>query len=164
MERIICEEPPHDAPDGVDTTIPELPGLSLRERLEVHRNKPACISCHSVMDPLGFAYENFGPIGQFRTQWKDGFAVDATGQLPDGSRFNGVHELALRITENGVFQRCFSKHLLSFATTRQIGLNDGCTVNRIGKRNITSESQFSDLINAVIKSDPFLRYQNEEIQ
>lgn len=164
LERLLCLEPPPDAPADVSTEIPNVAGLSLRERLEVHRDKPSCKSCHSVMDPLGFAFENFGATGKFRESWKDGFRVDATGELPDGSRFDGVHELALRISSNGDFQRCMTEQLLSYATARQMGLNDTCTVNRIGKRDISSTSKFSDLVKSVVNSDPFKRYQDQEVK
>ena len=164
LKRLLCSEPPPDAPPGVSTEIPNIEGLSLRERLQVHRDKPACASCHSVMDPLGFSFENFGPTGVARTRWSDGFNIDATGSLPDGSSFDGVHELALRITENQEFQKCFSEHLMTFAVGRQISANDRCTVNRIGKRDISSTSKFSDLVRSIVYSDPFKRYQNEEVE
>lgn len=164
MERIICEKAPPDAPDGVDTNVPLEEGLSLRERLEHHRSNPSCVSCHSVMDPLGFGFENFGPVGQFRENWSDGYKVDASGELPSGESFRGVASLAQEISKSGKFQRCFAKHLLTFAATRTMGVNDQCTINRLGARRFQSNSKFSDLVLGVVFSDPFLRYQNEGVE
>jgi hypothetical protein len=164
MERIICEQPPGDPPPEVDTIIPDDPNFSVRQRLEQHRSSPACMSCHAVMDPIGYGFEKYGPLGQFRTTWSDGFTVDASGSLPDGSKFVGAPELATKVESNRSFQTCFTKHMLSFATTRQMGLNDKCTINRIGTRDIALDSKFSDYLLKIILSDPFLRYQNQEVQ
>lgn len=62
--------------------------MSLRAALEIHRASPSCSSCHKVMDPLGFALENFNGIGEWRTQ-DGGSEIDATGKLPDGTEFRG---------------------------------------------------------------------------
>ena len=61
----------------------------MRERLEEHRKNPICSSCHARMDPLGFALENFDATGKWRTVGEGGTAIDASGTLPDGTRFNG---------------------------------------------------------------------------
>ena len=63
--------------------------LSVRERLEEHRKSPACASCHKIMDPLGFALENFDAIGQWRAKSEDGAPIDASGVLLDGSKVDG---------------------------------------------------------------------------
>ncbi len=63
--------------------------MSVRERLEEHRKSPACASCHKVMDPLGFALENFDAIGQWRAKSEDGAPIDASGVLLDGSKVEG---------------------------------------------------------------------------
>ena len=66
---------------------------STRERLMQHRDDPACSACHKLMDPIGFGLENFDWMGRWRDKERDGKAVDATGELPSGEKFNGVSEL-----------------------------------------------------------------------
>ena len=87
----ILNAPPPPPPPGVPALDEAAVGVSAsqREQLEQHRANPVCASCHSRMDPLGFALENYDAIGQWRD--KDGkFPIDASGRLPDGRKFTGA--------------------------------------------------------------------------
>lgn len=95
-------------------------GVSLRQQMERHRSDPACASCHSKMDPLGFALENYNAIGKWRTM--DGkFPVDSTGTLPDGATFNGPAAMRRALTHNlPQFEQCLVSKMLEYALGRGI--------------------------------------------
>ncbi len=86
--------------------------------MEEHRNNPVCASCHSKMDPLGFAFENFNGVGQWRT--KDGnFPIDASGSLPDGRTFHGPNELTTLLRKDRqAFAECVTDKLLTYSLGR----------------------------------------------
>ena len=86
--------PPPNVPALKDNTR-SAKTLSMRERLAQHRANPACAGCHKLMDPVGFSLENFDAVGRWRTT-EDGKPIDATGGLPDGSKFDGVAGLQRR--------------------------------------------------------------------
>src|SRR5262249_39774416 len=94
LENLLGAPPPPPPPDGPDLKPHGKEGrlLSLREQMDAHRANPICASCHARMDPIGFALENYDAIGRWRT--KDaGAVIDASGKLPDGTKFNGPAEL-----------------------------------------------------------------------
>jgi hypothetical protein len=129
--------------------------LSIRERLAEHRANPACASCHDIMDPVGFALENFDAVGQWR-DYEEGRAVDASGGMPDGSKFVGVDAL-----ENGLLKRpelfvgTLAEKLLTFALGRGIETYDAPAVRKILKEADGSDFRFSSVILAVVNSTPF---------
>ena len=94
---------------------------SMRQQMEEHRANPACASCHSKMDPLGFGFENFNAIGEWRT--KDGkFPIDASGTLPDGRSFKGPEELkTLLRKDQGAFAECVADKMLTYALGPRVG-------------------------------------------
>jgi len=156
LENLFNEPPPPPAPD-----IPsleeqkELTG-TLRQRMEQHRANPACATCHQVMDPLGFALENFDPIGAWRTK-DEGAPIDASGELPSGEKFRGPRELnrLLLQTKKDAFARCFAEKLLTFALGRGIEYYDICAVEEILKSAGKSDHRFSSFILGVVRSTPF---------
>jgi hypothetical protein len=91
----------------------------MRARMEVHRQNPACATCHQRMDPLGFALENFDAIGKWRTT--DGSAViDASGVLPDGTKFAGPDEFRRALmAHRDEFVRAFTEKFLTYAFARR---------------------------------------------
>ncbi len=108
--------PPNNVPRLDESAVGKT--TTLREQMEVHRKNPTCASCHRRMDPLGFGLENFDAIGEWRTV--DGkFAVDPTGQLPDGRKFNGPVELAAILECRArAFTRALTSKLLTYALGR----------------------------------------------
>lgn len=128
---------------------------TIRERLEQHRRDPACASCHMQMDGLGFALENFDPVGAYRT--KDGrFAIDAFGTLPDGSKFNGSSELRdVLVKRKDQFVRCLAEKMMTYAIGRGMESYDENQIDEIAKQTAKGEYRFSSLINAIVLSDTF---------
>jgi hypothetical protein len=90
-------------------------GDTLREQLEAHRTDPVCGACHSKMDPIGFGFESFDPIGQFRTEESPGVPIDSTGDL-DGVAFDGPQELEGMLVADPRVPACFARQLYRFAT------------------------------------------------
>jgi hypothetical protein len=129
--------------------------LSIRKRLEQHRANPACASCHNLLDPPGFALENYDAIGRWR-EYENGVKVDVSGGLPDGSVFEGVESL-----EDGIlarpelFVRTMSEKLLTFALGRGVEAYDAPAVRKIIKDANANEYRFSSIILGIVNSVPF---------
>jgi len=157
LEQILGTPPP-PPPPGADVLKDEgktITAKTLRERMIQHRQDPSCASCHSKMDPLGFGLENFDPIGGWRTMEGE-IPVDATGELPDGTKFNGPTQLkALLMKEKDLFVKSLSEKLLTYALGRGIDLSDKCHIDTIAKQTAKSGYKFSAMINAIVNSDPF---------
>ncbi len=157
LEQILGTPPPPPPPD-----VPELEeehdaitGTTLRERLEQHRDDPACANCHAKMDPIGFAMENYNAIGKFRT--KDAEQdIDSAGQLPDGTSFNGIADLKQILKDRKKqFARCLTEKMLTFALGRGLEYYDKPTVDRIVTELEANDYRSSVLITEIVKSDPF---------
>ena len=122
-------------PPGVDTNLDAKPGaakLSMRERLAQHRQNPSCNSCHSVIDPLGFALENFDVIGGWRTMDEAGKPVDASGATVSGAKIDGLAGLrALLLAQPEQFPRTVTEKLLSYALGRRLEYYDQPAVRKI---------------------------------
>jgi mono/diheme cytochrome c family protein len=153
----LAGEPPPPPPPNVpaldDNTVSA--SLPMRARLAAHRANPTCASCHDVMDPVGFALENFDAVGRWRTA-EDHKPVDASGGLPDGSTFTGVAAL-----ERGLLQRpelfagTLSEKLLTFALGRGVESYDAPAVREIVRRAQPDNYRFSSMILGVVNSTPF---------
>ena len=128
---------------------------SLRQKMEVHRRNPMCATCHKKMDPLGFSLENFDAVGKWRS--KDGAdEIDASGVLPDGTKFSGPTELsALLMKKKKDFIEGLSERLLTYALGRGVEPYDKCSVDEISQACETKGYRFSSLVNAIVMSDPF---------
>jgi hypothetical protein len=128
---------------------------TIRERMERHRASPACAGCHRVMDPLGFALENFDAVGAWRS--RDGrLPIDASGELTDGSKVDGV--IALRralVARPDVFLRTFSEKLLVYALGRGLAPADMPAVRGIVSSAGTRNHTFPELVMGVVNSAPF---------
>jgi hypothetical protein len=158
METILGTPPPDPPPDVPMLDESDGAGVSgtLRQRMELHREKESCAVCHRKMDALGFAMENFDAIGAWRTQ--DGeFPVDASGVLPDGQSFNGPAELKAILRESGRddFVRCLTEKMLIYALGRGLEYYDRCAVERITGELEKNDYRFSTLVLEIIRSDPF---------
>ena len=129
---------------------------SVRERLEEHRNNPICSSCHARMDPLGFALENFDATGKWRTVGEGGTGIDASGTLPDGTRFNGPAEFrAALVAHRDEFVGTLTEKLLTYAIGRGVEYYDMPEVRKILKTANANENRWSALIAGVVNSTPF---------
>lgn len=129
--------------------------LSLRRQTEIHRQDPNCAGCHARIDPIGFAFENFDPLGRYRE--KDGdLAIDAAGKLPGGRTFNGAGELkAILRGEKDLLGRNLAEKLLVYATGRGLDGYDRRTVDEILAAAAKQEYRFQSLITAIVQSDAF---------
>jgi hypothetical protein len=134
---------------------------TLREMLEAHRNQPLCASCHSRMDPLGLALENFNAMGLWRGQDR-GQPVDPAGKLLTGETFAGVRELKhVLVSRHRLdFYRCLTEKVLTYALGRGLEYYDVETVDRIVDQLDRENGRFSVLLTGVIESAPFQKSRN----
>lgn len=150
--------PPPPPPPGVTQLADDKKGPlvgTLRQRMEQHRKDPMCASCHARMDPIGFGLENFDAVGRWRTK-DGGLPVDASGTLPGGQSFNGPAQLkAILKSKKGLFVRCLSGKMLTYALGRGLEPADTCVVDTIAKTVEKNNYRFSALITAIVQSAPF---------
>lgn len=156
LENILNEPPP--PPPNVEALKEDEQAVasgSLRQRLEVHRSKAACASCHQRMDPLGFGLENFDGIGTWRD--KDGeFPIDPSGELPDGEKFTTPAELRqILVGKKDQFLRCAAEKLLTYALGRGVEPSDQCALDLICRATAEDDYRLSRLILEVVRSTPF---------
>jgi cytochrome c5 len=148
-------------PPGVDTNLAETkPGEvppSIRERLAQHRKDPSCASCHSVIDPLGFALENFDAIGGWRTIDESGKRVDANGTTVSGEKVEGLSGLrAALLEQSDRFPRTVTEKLLAYALGRRLEYYDHPAVRQIVRDAAADDYRWSSLVLGIVKSPPFL--------
>jgi hypothetical protein len=146
--------PPADVPE-LEETSDGGGTLSIRERLAAHRANPTCASCHALMDPLGFALENFDAVGVWRTIDDTGGEIDASGTLPDGTRFTGVEELRAALENSDLFVTTLTEKLLTYALGRGVEHYDQPTVRAIVRAAAADDYRFSALITNIVQSPPF---------
>ena len=153
--------PPPNAGDLSEETE-EVQAASLRERLEKHRADPVCASCHRIMDPIGFALENYDGVGAWRT--RDGkFPINAAGTLPDGTFFDGPVDLKKVLLERKRdFVWCLSEKFLTYALGRGIEYFDDCALEDIVKAVEADDYRFSRLVIEVVRSVPFRMKRSQE--
>jgi hypothetical protein len=145
--------PPPNVPALEDNTVSA--SLPLRQRLMQHRANPACASCHRLMDPVGFALENFDAVGRWRTA-DEGQLLDVSGGLPDGSHFNGVTGLETALLKRPeLFAGTLTEKLLTFALGRGVEYYDGPAVRQCVRSARAADFRFSALIEAIVNSTPF---------
>jgi len=153
-------------PPGVDTSFPETkPGAvppTMRERLAQHRRNPVCSTCHSVIDPPGFALENFDAIGGWRTTDEAGRPVDAKGTTVGGDNIEGLAGLrAYLLDPRDRFPRTVTEKLLAYAVSRRLDYFDRPTVRKIVRDAAATDYRWSSLILGIVKSPAFLMRDSE---
>ena len=161
LENILGTPPP-PPPEGVD--IPALEesgkganeGKTLREQLEVHREKAMCASCHARMDPIGFGLENFDGIGAWREK-ENGKPIDASGSLYTGEAFEGAAELRAIFVDSKreTFVRNLAEKMLTYAIGRGTEYFDKPAIHEIAAHTAESDYRMHELLRAVIHSVPF---------
>ncbi len=130
-------------------------GLSMRERLAAHRADPACNGCHQLMDPVGFALENYDAVGRWRTLER-GKPIDVAGGLPDGSEFDGVAGLQRALLSRPeIFVGVLVERLLTYALGRGVEHYDAPAVRKIVRTAQAEDFRFSSLIIGITSSTPF---------
>jgi len=156
LENVIGSPPPPPPPN-----VPALPPRSgaaprsMREQMEAHRANPTCATCHRLMDPLGFALENFDAVGAWRA--RDGrLPIDASAQLADGTAVGGVEDLRkVLLARPEAFAQTVTENLLVYAVGRGLRAADMPAVRAILRDARASEYQFSALVAGVVESVPF---------
>ena len=157
LENLLGAPPPDPPPDvpGLAETDGEGLKLTMRERLAVHRADPTCASCHALMDPLGFALENFDAVGRWRTIGDAGEDIDARGNTPDGNEFVGVEGLRQALLSSDLFVTTMTEKLMTYALGRGVESYDMPTVRRIVREAETEDHRFSSYIVGIANSPAF---------
>ena len=147
--------PPPDVP-ALEETTGTGEALSMREATERHRANPVCASCHRLMDPPGFALEQFDAVGRFRTRSAAGTPIDATGELPDGTRFDGAAGLREALAGRPErFVGTLTEKLLTYALGRGLEHYDAPAVRAITRAAAEDGYRFSSLVVGIVESAPF---------
>jgi hypothetical protein len=157
MEVILGTPPPPPPPnvpslkEAAENTKPQ----SVRDRLQEHRANPACASCHKLMDPIGFALENFDAVGVWRSN-DGGFRVDPNGQLFDGTKLDGPVSLRKAILNHSdAFLRTFTEALLAYGLGRIPDSYDMPVVRAIDRDALKDDNRFSSFVLGIVRSAPF---------
>lgn len=164
LRNIMCVDLP-DPPESIANSImPPDPGSAAtgRERYSQHRENPVCANCHSVMDPPGYALENFDAVGLWRDQ-ENGVTIDATGQLeilPEP--FDGPVELVTQIAASELTQHCFAENWLNFGYGRTLDAQDSCSVSAVEEAFAQSGFDVKALLVALTQTDAFLYLSPEQ--
>jgi mono/diheme cytochrome c family protein len=157
IEGVPPANPPPNVPTLDEKDIGTTKALTVREMMAKHRSSPACSSCHAVMDPLGFALENFDATGMWRD--RDRFAgtvIDSSGELPDGTPIKGPDDLRKALLRRpDQFVQTFTERLMMYATGRTLQYYDMPTVRRIVHNAAADDYKFSGLVQAVVRSEQF---------
>lgn len=154
--------PPAAPPPDVEA-FPETPegarvAQTVRERLEVHRDNPACAGCHDVMDPLGLALENFNAIGQFREtdRLAGNVPIDASGRMADGTPIAGINDLRRQLLDRPEqFVQTFVEKLMIYSLGRAVEYHDMPTVRGIVDQAEEEDYSFSSIVMGIVSSDQF---------
>ena len=160
--------PPNPPPANVPPLKENKAGarqLSVRELMEAHRKNEPCAGCHKVLDPLGFALDNFDAIGQWRDVSESGDKIDASGVLADGTKVNGVADLrAALLSRPNVFAGAMTEKLFTYALGRGLEYYDMPAVRAVTHEADRSNYRFSSLILGIVESMPFQmrRWQDRE--
>jgi hypothetical protein len=165
MEQILGVSPPPPPPnvpplaENQENAKPK----SVRERLESHRVHEPCATCHKLMDPIGFALENFDAVGAWRANDLDS-RIEPSGQLYDGTKMNGPVDLRNALmARSDLFVRSFTVKLLSYALGRGVEYYDMPSVRSIERKAAASDYRFSSLVMGIVKSTPFQMSKAEEV-
>jgi hypothetical protein len=147
---------PLDMPGAAtDTTSQD---ENVRARLAAHRTEAGCAVCHNLLDPIGLGLENFDGIGQYRTAYGNGQAIDASGMMPDGTTFNGLGQLAGLMSRGSRLDEITSqvvKQVLTYATSRPLASTDDAYVTQLGQQWGQQGYALKALIQDVVLSEPF---------
>jgi hypothetical protein len=160
LDNLLCT-PPRPPPPGVEG-LPD--GMtttgSVRDRLEAHVSNPICASCHRVMDPLGFGLDNYDAIGKWRTE-EDGFPIDATGQLADGTAFVNGGEMVRALATNPAVYRCMVEKLYTYTGRSPFRIEASEAIDALTHRFIDNGYQLGDLILDLVTSPSFTSRRGE---
>ena len=164
LENLLGQSPPPPPPDVPELEVQKGPlSGTLRQQLEAHRSNEGCMSCHLVMDAIGFGLENYDPVGKWRTRDGD-LDLDTSGSLPGGRSFKSPAELRdiLVKTEADSFTRTLTKKLLTYALGRGVKRTDNPAVDEIQRQLQLADYKFSALVDGIVTSVPFRLRSSDE--
>ena len=149
--------PPPAAVPEIDLSDPEILKMTLKERMEDHRNDPACYSCHAKIDPWGIAFENFDATGSWRDTI-DGKPVDASAKLFNKQDLNGIDGLKRFLLENrqDQFCRATTYKLATYALGRPLSFADRASIDDLTARLRNKGDGLTDLVSLIVTSDLFI--------
>jgi hypothetical protein len=153
--------PPPPPPPNVPTLEESSKGAAskpktVREQMELHRSNPVCASCHRVIDPVGFALENFNPVGQWRSTTADGAPIDTAGVLADGSKVDGPAKLReVILSRPDAFATILTERMLTYALGRGVEPTDMSVVRKIVRRAAQNDYRLNSIIMGIVESAPF---------
>jgi hypothetical protein len=157
-EGLLCGTIPNP-PVGLVVTEPEAdPNRTTRERFSAHQDDPACSGCHARLDPIGFGFEHFDGVGLWRDIENDK-PIDDSGNVPDtdiAGPFNGVVELAQKLSTSGSARDCFAAEWVNFAYGRQATAADSCTTAALEQAFAGANGNVQQLLLALTQTDAFL--------
>ena len=158
LERLLNDPPPPPPPavPEIDLTDPEIAKLTLKERIENHRNDPACMSCHAKIDPWGIAFENYDAVGRWRDAI-DNTPVDATSRLFNNQKLNGMDGLKRFLLANrqDQFCRAMVHKLTTFALGRPLSFADRSSVDQITGDFRKKGDGLATLVTLIVASELF---------
>jgi hypothetical protein len=158
LEQLLGTPPPPPPPN-----VPSLKDdastqkLTMRQRMEQHRANPTCAVCHRMMDPLGFALENFDGLGGWRQSVAPGAGpIDSSGALPDGTKFLGPAGLReVLVNKRDLYVETFTERLLTYALGRGLEEYDNAALRKITRDAAADNQKWSAIILGIVKSTPF---------
>jgi hypothetical protein len=160
LDNILNAPPP--PPPGVVPPLPETEDsgqvLSMRQRMEAHRKNPTCANCHRLFDPIGLAMENFDAVGRWRLRdgGSLGVPIDASGELLDGTKVDGVVSLRRALLRQPeMFVDTVVEKMMTFALGRGVAASDMPSVRTIIRDAASREYRFSSLVLGIVKSPSF---------
>jgi hypothetical protein len=155
---VLLGTPPPKPPPNVPPLKENVAGvkhLPVRERLEQHRSNPTCAACHRMMDPIGFALENFDVVGLWRIN-DSSVPIDPSGQLVDGTEVNGPASLRQALLgRSDLFTQKFTQDLLMYGTGRVLQYYDMPSVRAIERAASADNHRFSSIVLGIVRSAPF---------
>ena len=160
LENILGTPPPEPPPNvpPLEDTNADNKLMTLREQMTLHRKNEPCASCHKLMDPIGFALENFDADGAWRVRQggQGGVPIDATAALWDGSTVNGPGELRQALLKySPQFARTITEKLMTFALGRGVEYEDMPVIRSIVREAHQDSDRFMAVLMGIVKSDPF---------
>lgn len=162
--QLLCQDVP-PPPEGVDTSLPapdpDAPPKTLRERLEIHRDQPACAACHDLMDPIGFAFEHFDPIGAYREVDEQGLTLDSASDI-EGTPVASGDEVGAVMAELPAASACIAQRFYEHAGAHLVASGERDALQEVIDEFVTSEYDFRSLVVAIVVNDGF-RYAGREV-